>query len=101
MEAKHACALRGFFWNFDDNVKDSKHNLDYFESSKNAGDLESAQYFLNEAKTRIDKNETVKAKMENIIKKYPEVENNPMKLLYDMKIEEYMDLRNRIMKMTI
>lgn len=101
MEAKHACVLEGLFWNFKDNIDDSEYNLKYYESAKKAGDLEHAQYFLNEAKTRIDKNETVKAKMENIIRKYPEIEDNPMKLFYDMKIDEYQELRAKIMKMSI
>lgn len=101
MEAKHACVLKGLFWAFEDNIRDSKYFIEYMESAKNSDDMEHAQYFLNKAKTRIEDNETIKAKMENIIKKYPEVENNPMKILYDIKIDEYQELRAKIMKMSI
>lgn len=101
MDAKHACALKGLFWTFEDNIRDSKYLVDYMESAKNSDDLEHAQYFLNKAKTRIEDNETVRAKMENIIKKYPEIDDNPMKILYDMKMEEYWDLKNKIMKMSV
>lgn len=101
MEAKHACVLKGLFWAFEDNIRDSKYYLDYMESAKNVEDTEHAQFFLNEAKNRINDNESIRNKMEGIIKKYPEVEDNPMKVLYDMKIEEYQELRNKIMKLSV
>lgn len=101
MEAKHACVLKGLFWTFEDNIRDAKCLVEYMEGAKNSEDAEHAQFFLNKAKTRIEDNETVKTKMENIIKKYPDIENNPMKILYDMKIEEYQELRAKIMKMSI
>ena len=67
MDAKHACVLKGLFWTFEDNIRDSKYFLEYMESAKNSEDMEHAQYFLNKAKTRIEDNESVRTKMENII----------------------------------
>lgn len=101
MELKHACTLKGLFWTFEDNIRDAKYLVEYMEGAKNSEDMEHAQFFLNKAKTRIEDNETIKSKMDGIIKKYPDVENNPMKILYDMKIEEYQDLKTRIMKLSV
>lgn len=101
MELKHACTLKGLFWTFEDNIKDAKYLVEYMETAKNSDDMEHAQFFLNKAKTRIEDNETIKSKIDGIVKKYPDVENNPMKILYDMKIEEYQDLKTKIMKLSV
>lgn len=101
MEEKHCSILKGLFWTFDDNIKDSKYLVEHFENAKKHNDVEYAQYFLNKAKTRIEDNESVKSKIDGIVKKYPDMDENPMKVLYEMKIDEYWDLKNRIMKMSI
>lgn len=94
--------LKGLFYAFDDNVKDSKYYYDYYKMAKEAGHTEMAQWFLNEAKSRIDKNETVKSKIEYLIKNnMPEAEDSVYKIFYDAKIEECMKLKEMYMNATI
>lgn len=101
MEDKHAKILKKLFWTFDDNIKDSKYFVDYVHDCKMLGDMDMANFFLNRAKTRIDDNESVKSKIESIIAKYPDTAENPLKVLYDLKMDEYADTRAKISKMTI
>lgn len=94
--------IKGLFYAFDDNIRDSKDYFNYYREAKGAGCPDMAQWFLNEAKSRIDKNETVKSKIEYLIKNnMPEAEDSVYKMFYDSKLEECMKLKEKYMSATV
>lgn len=94
--------IKGLFYAFDDNIKDSKDYYNYYKEAKSAGYPDMAQWFLNEAKSRIDKNDAVKSKIEYLIKNnMPEAEDSVYKMFYDSKLEECMKLKEKYMSSTV
>lgn len=94
--------LRGLFYAFEDNIKDSKDYFDYYKCAKEEGYTEMAQWFLGEAKARLDKNENVKSKIDYLIKNnMPEAVDSPYKIFYDAKIEECNRLKEKYMHATV
>lgn len=100
MEMKHSHSLKKLFWLFEDNIKDAKYLAEYADECKEHGNTEMAQYFLSEAKTRIDKNESVKSKIDAIVREHKD-DDSPYKCLYDWKIQDYKYLRDKIMQMNV
>lgn len=94
--------LKGLFYGFEDNIKDSKYYFDYYKMAMECNNTEMARYFLNEAKSRLDKNEEIKNKIEYIIRNHmPDAMDSPYKLFYDSKIEECQKLKHEYTSATI
>lgn len=101
MEEKQSRLLKKLFWTFEDNIKDSKYFMDYFYECKEAGNMEMASYFLKEAQDRMNKNDIAKNKIENMIRMHNQDDDSAFRVFYEWKMEEFTEMRNKILKMTI